>query len=175
MFIFIGFCLTLCFLFQAESPWLAWLVSPWVLYGGLVVAGLSIVWAILNRGFARLCHDVFSASVLLVWYAYWQPLFKDDTPVFFAYALYFVFMAAFVELFFIGKKDNMDKEVLRQLQALATSFPIKSWMVMLLVLYSLDLLEHYMLYPVMMTLLLFRFALSTYLPSTTAKKNHPRV
>ncbi|MBT9096952.1 hypothetical protein KFZ76_04390 [Methylovulum psychrotolerans] len=174
MFIFIGLSLALCFLLQAESPWLAYLVSPWVLYGGLAVAlGCTVAMAV-DKGWARLWHDLFSGSVLLVWYAYWQPLFKDDTPVFFAYALYFVFMAAFIELFFIGQRENIDKEVLRQLQVLAQNFRVKSWMVMLLVLYSLDLLEHYMLYPVAMTLLMARFALSTYLQVETAKKPSPR-
>jgi len=163
MFLFIGFSLGLCFLLQATSPWLSWLVTPWVLYGGLAVALLSIVAVILDRGFSRLWHDLFSGSVLLVWYAYWQPLFKDDTPVFFAYALYFVFMTAFVELFFIGQRQNIDKEVLRQLQLLAKNLQIKSWMVMVLVLVSLELLDHYMLYPVAMTLLMLRYALSTYL------------
>ncbi len=170
MFIFIGFSLALCFLLQAASPWLDWLVSPWVLYGGLTVAVFSLVADMVNRGLTGVWHDLFSSSVLLVWYAYWQPLFKDDTPVFFAYSLYFVFMTAFVELFFIGKKDNIDKEVLRQLRMVAKNIRVKSWMVMLLVLYSLDLLEHYLLYPVAMTLLTLRFALSSYLEPEPPKK-----
>lgn len=163
MYIFIALSLALCFLLQADSPWLAWLVSPWVLYGGLAVAGICVLGDMANKGWRRLWHDLFSGSVLLAWYAYWQPLFKDDTPIFFAFALYFVFMAAFIELFFIGRRDSIDKEVLRQLQALALNLRIKSWMVMLLVLYSVDALEHYLLYPITMTLLMARFTLATYL------------
>ncbi|MDD5273176.1 MAG: hypothetical protein PHU14_10700 [Methylovulum sp.] len=174
MFTFIAFSLALCFLLEANSPWLEWLVSPWVLYGGLAVALACVVALVIDKGFARVWHDLYASSVLLVWYAYWQPLFKDDTPVFFAYALYFVFMAAFVELFFIGRRDNIDKEVLRQLQTLAQNLKIKSWMIMLLILYSLDLLEHYLLFPVVMTLLMLRYALSTYLEVEAVKKPSSR-
>ena len=169
MFMFIAFSLALCFMLQANSPWLDFFAVPWVNYGGLAVAVIGLIGEIIKKGPSRLWHDLFSAGVLVFWYPYWKPFFTEDTPVFFAYALYFVFMSAFIELFFISPRNNIDKVVLEQLQLLAQKMPVKSWMVMLLVLVSMETLDHYMLYPVAMTLLMLRFALSAYLDVGTGK------
>jgi hypothetical protein len=163
MVIFIVLSLAGCFLVQAASPLLKWLASPLVIYAGLAVAVVSLVAAMLEKGSARLWHDVFAGSVLLVWYAYWQPLFNGESPIFFFFPLYFVFMAAFVELFFVGQQHKMDHETLRQIRLLARQIKIKPWMIMLVVLASLALPQHYLLYPVTMTLLMLRFALMSYL------------
>ena len=40
-------------------------------------------------------------------------MFKDESPVFFFYPLYFALMTAFVSLFFIGQRDKIDDESFR--------------------------------------------------------------
>jgi|GEM_PF-5058195 len=72
-------------------------------------------------------------------------------------------MAAFIELFFAGQQHKMDAATLRQMQMLAKRNVVQPWMIMLGVLASLALQQHYLLYPVTMTLLLIRFALFSYL------------
>ncbi|MGZ8191546.1 MAG: hypothetical protein ACXWTS_10015 [Methylococcaceae bacterium] len=111
----------------------------------------------------KICYDIFASSLLLAWFAYWKPLFNDDSLIFFFYPLYFVFMATFIALFFIDKRDKLDIQTLHYMQSLANNSIIQPWLIMLLALVSLELRQHYMLFPVMMTLLTIRFALSSYL------------
>jgi hypothetical protein len=180
MYIFIVFSLALCFLLQTNSPLLLYFESPFVIYGGLAVAIVALACVILKKGPSKVWHDVFVSSALIVWYAYWPsifntysddapvmndelPMFNEDSPVFFFFPIYFVFMAAFVELFFGGRRHKGDLSTLGQMQELAKRLTIKSWALMVLVLVSLALPQHYTLYPVAVTVLLIHFELSNFL------------
>jgi hypothetical protein len=110
---------------------------------------------------ALIWYDIFSSSTLIVWFAYWKPLFKDDSPVFFFYPLYFALMTAFVSLFFIGQRHKIDDESFRLMLSLSKKNISQPWVVMLCVLGSLELQQHFMLYPTLMTLLIMRFALAS--------------
>jgi hypothetical protein len=163
MLLFIVLSLVLCFLVQTENPLQNLLISPFVIYAAIPIALLSMAGVILKKAAERLCYDVFASSLLLAWFAYWRPIFKDDSPIFFFYPLYFVFMGAFIALFFTDKSDKLDKETLYYMRSVAKNNIIQPWLIMLLALVSLELRQHYMLYPVMMTLLMIRVALSSYL------------
>jgi len=163
MFIFISLSLALCFLVQTGSPLLKLLDAPVFIYAALAIAVACIVRMIFKKGAAKIWLDVFAGSVLIAWFAYWRSLFNEDSPIFFFFPLYFVFMAAFIELFFAGQQHKMDAATLRQMQMLAKRNVVQPWMIMLGVLASLALQQHYLLYPVTMTLLLIRFALFSYL------------
>jgi hypothetical protein len=158
--LFIVFSLTLCFMVQTASSLQSLLVSTLVIYIGLAVALLSIVGIFLKK-WPAVWYDLFSASTLVVWFAYWKPLFKDDSPVFFFYPLYFALMTAFVSLFFIGQRDKIDDESFRLMLSFSKKTIIQPWLVMLCVLGSLELQQHFMLYPTLMTLLIMRFALAS--------------
>jgi hypothetical protein len=110
---------------------------------------------------ATICYDIFASSILIVWFAYWKPLFNDDSPIFFFYPLYFALMTAFVSLFVIGQQHKIDDESFNLMKSLSKKCIIQPWIVMLCVLASLKLQQHFLLYPVMMTLLIMRFALSS--------------
>ncbi|MDP2904113.1 MAG: hypothetical protein Q8N96_13585 [Methylovulum sp.] len=163
MFIFIALSLALCFLVQTASPLLNILDSQIVIYIGVALAVGCMVGNIVKKKAAKIWHDVFAGSVLIVWFAYWRSSFNEDSPIFFFFPLYFVFMAAFIELFFAGQHQKIDTATLRQMQSLVKNISVQPWMVMLGVLVSLEWQQHYLLYPVMMTLLLVRFALFSYL------------
>ena len=158
--LFIVISLALCFMVQTASSLQDLLVSPLAIYIGLAVAVLSILGIFFKKWSDILWYDFYSASTLVVWFAYWKPLFKDDSPVFFFYPLYFALMTAFVSLFFISQRHKIDDESFRLMVSLSKKTIIQPWLVMLCVLGSLELQQHFMLYPTLMTLLIMRFALA---------------
>ncbi len=106
-----------------------------------------------------ICYDLFASGTLVAWFVYWKPLFKEDSPIFFFFPLYFALFASFVTLFLSGQRQQFDDQSLQQMQKIADKSRLKPWFVMICVLASLELQEHYLLYPVLMTLLILRFAL----------------
>jgi hypothetical protein len=158
--LFITLSLALCFMVQTASPLQSALVTPLLIYLSFALAIISIFGSLFKKLPALIWYDIFSSSTLLVWFAYWKPLFKDDSPIFFFYPLYFALMTAFVSLFFIGRRDKIDDESFRLMQFFSKKNIIQPWLVMLCVLVSLELQQHFMLYPVMMTLLIIRYALA---------------
>ena len=159
--LFIVLSLSLCFMVQTASSLQSALVTPLFIYIGLAIAIISIFGSLLKKLSTLIWYDIFSSSTLLVWFAYWKPLFRDDSPIFFFYPLYFALMTAFVSLFFIGQRDKIDDESFRFMLSLSKKTIIQPWLVMLCVLGTLELQQHFMLYPVMMTLLTMRFALAS--------------
>lgn len=160
MLIFIALSLALCFMVQTANPLQDLLVSPLSICTGITLDVISMAGIIFKKFPIRVWYDIFAGSTLLVWFAYWKPLFNDDSPIFFFYPLYFAFLSAFVGLFFIGRWDKVDTETLRYMHALDRQSISQPWVIMLCVLGSLGLLEHFLLYPVTMTLLMLRFVVS---------------
>jgi hypothetical protein len=159
--LFIALSLALCFMVQTASSLQSVLVTPLLIYIGLTVAIISIFGSLFKKLSTIIWYDIFAGSTLMVWFAYWKPLFKDDSPIFFFYPVYFALMTAFVSLFFIGQRHKIDNESFRLMQLLSKKSIIQPWVVMLCVLGSLELQQHFMLYPVMMTLLIMRFTLAS--------------
>ena len=166
--LFIVFSLTLCFLVQTVSSLQSVLVSPFFIYTGLILAITSIIGITFKKMQATLWYDIFSGSTLIVWFAYWKPLFTVDSPLFFFYPLYFALMTAFVSLFIIGQQHKIDDESFNIMKSFSKKSITQPWIVMLCVLVSLELQQHFLLYPVMMTLLIVRFALASCLEA----RNH---
>ena len=159
--LFIALSLALCFVVQSASSLQSLLAAPLLIYISLAIAIISIFGSMFKKMSVMIWYDIFSSSTLLVWFAYWKPLFKDDSPVFFFYPLYFAMMTALVSLFFIGQRHKIDHESLRLMQLLSKKSIIQPWVVMICVLGSLELQQHFLLYPTMMTLLIMRFALAS--------------
>ncbi|MGR9086670.1 MAG: hypothetical protein ACU841_06305 [Gammaproteobacteria bacterium] len=121
---------------------------------------IAIVGMMLKKGPERLWYDLFSTCSLLAWFASWQPIFKEDSPIFFFFPLFFAGMATFVTLAFINQRSKIDSLTLNQMQRISGQAGLQPWLIMTGVLISLKLEEHYLVYPVMTTLLLLRFTLS---------------
>lgn len=160
MLLFIALSLALCFIEQTASSLQNILILPLWIYIGIALDVISILGIIFKKFPIRIWYDIFAAGTLLVWFAYWKPLFNDDSPIFFFYPLYFAFLSAFVGLFFIGRWDKTDKETLGYMQSIDRQSIIQPWVIMLCVLASLALQTHFLLYPVTMTLLMLRFVVS---------------
>ena len=159
--LFIVFSLALCFMVQNAGSLQSLLISPLLIDISLGVAIISILGSVLKKRWILIWYDIFSSSALLIWFAYWKPLFKDDSPIFFFYPLYFALVTAFVSLFFIGQRHKIDEESFRFMRSYSKKNLLQSWILMVCVLGSLGLQQNFMLYPVMMTLLIMRFALTS--------------
>jgi len=166
--LFIVLSLALCFLVQTASSLQSSLVTPLLIYISLAVAIISIFGSLFKKLSAIIWYDIFSSSTLLVWFAYWKPIFKDESPIFFFYPVYFALMTVFVSLFFINQRHKIDDESFRLMQIFSKKSIIQPWVIMLCVLGSLELQQNFLLYPVMMTLLIMRFALESCLEA----RNH---
>ncbi len=163
MFLFIIFSLALSFLVQSNSSWLPLIENTVVLYSGLGICLGSFAIALLKKNKAIIFHDVFAVSSLLVWFSYWRTLFKEESPFFFMFPLYFVFIGALIELMLLSPQSKLDQETLGYMSAMARNSRLQLWLVMTVVFISLGLSEHYLLYPTAITILLIRIALNRYL------------
>lgn len=164
--LFIILSLALTYLVHTDSHWQQLLISlPVVLYVSATLAAASLIASAFKKIPLAIIYDVFSSSVLLIWFYYWKsiPLFKEDSPIFFFFPVYFSLMAAFVSAFFSSQKQQFDAESFRQMQAISKRSRLQPWVVMLCVLGSLAWYDNYLLFPTIMTLLFARFALSNLL------------
>jgi hypothetical protein len=157
--LFIFLSLALCFIMQNASSLQSILEMPLLMYVSLAVAIISIFGSMFKKLSDIIWYDIFSSSALLVWFAYWRPLFKDDSPIFFFYPVYFALFTAFVSLFFIGQRHKIDDESFHFMQSYAKKNVLQAWVLMVAILVSLAFQQQFMLYPVMMTLLIMRFTL----------------
>lgn len=162
MLVFISLALALCYVVETASSLQPLLISPFFIYAGLTIALISIVGLFFEKLPEKIGYEAFSSGTLLVWFAYWKtlPLFNETSPIFFYFPLYFALMSAFITLFLSNQNHKLDKESLRYMRHLNEERLIPSWSLMLCVLISLALEQHYSLYPVLMTLLMLRFAFS---------------
>lgn len=163
MLVFIFLSLALCYLVQVQSSLSIMLTSEYVIYSGLVIALATIVALFFKKLPEKIGYDTFSSSTLLLWFAYWKPMpfFKEDSPVFFFFPLYFALMSAFITLFLSNQNHRIDKESLAYMRHFDQERMMPAWSLMLCVLASVEVTEHYQLYPVLMTLLMLRFAFSS--------------
>jgi hypothetical protein len=161
MFLFIALALGLCFIQETASPLATLLVSPIFIYGGLVTAIVSIVSLFFQKIPEKIACDIFSSGTLLLWFAYWNPLFGADSPIFFFYPLFFAVMSALFTLFLSNQNHRIDKESLRYMRYVNQERVMSSWFIMVCVLLSLLVHQHYQLYMVLMVLLMLRLAFSS--------------
>ncbi len=139
------------------------LINPSIGYVSIGLAIFCLIGSIRFKQWLRLWVDGFASCVLVGWFVYWQPVFKDDSPVFFYFSLYFAIMAALLDLLFGNSSENLDEQSRHLLQALARHPFAQAWFLMLAVLGSLLTIEHYLLLPVMLTLLWLRLALNRFI------------
>lgn len=157
MLMFISLSLGLCVAerFAVSS----FLVNDFLLYGCLISALVAIVFTYLKKFSDMLLYDWFSSSTLLVWFAYWKPLFEKDSPMFFFYPLYFAMTTSLIILL-LNNRYRIDETTKKYMQRWDRESAMPAWSLMTFVLGSLALLQHYQIYPVLMTLLVLRFAFS---------------
>lgn len=159
--LFIFLSLALSFMEQTAVPLRSLLITPWFIYIGLILAIISIAGSAFKKTQGIIWYDIFASGTLIAWYAYWKPLFNNDSPIFFFYPLYFALLTALISLFIMGQQHKIDNVSLSFMKTLSRKRIIQPAVIMLCILGSLALQQHFMLYPTLMTLLIIRFVLSS--------------
>lgn len=165
MIVYISVCLAMAYIVQSQNSLQMLLSSPAFAIIGLIGALLAIVCTIMKKFPERICYEIFFCCSLLTWYPYWLPYFKEQSPIFFFFPLFFAGITVFLSLVFINNKHKIDAENLDHLRRLSDQPGLQPWALMLCVLGSLELQDHFQVYPVMTTLLLLRFTLSSCIDS----------
>ena len=157
MLAFIIACVTLAILVSSQqNEFLALLVTPAGLGTGLVIMFGSLIAGYYKKVSSLSWHDGFATGGLLVWYAYWQPQFSPEAPMFFWYPVYFALLTSILTLSLINKAAYFDVEsvlYLRQLEKLSR-FSM-AWLIAL-VFAGLLITRHYALYAMAMTFFIVR-------------------
>lgn len=157
MLVFIALSLGLCFLEEFADS--SFFTHDFFIYAALISALAAIVATFLKTFSDTLSYDWFASSSLLLWFAYWKPLFEPQSPIFFFYSLYFAMMTALI-LLLSTNHHRIDQQTKEYMRYWDKERVMPAWFVMLCVLGSLAAVQHYQLFPVLMTLLTLRFAFS---------------
>lgn len=156
--IFILSCLAIGYLTVNAHPLLAYLLKPVVVQIGSAVLAIGFAGVLIEKPAYINWRDVFASAALFVWLAYWRRFFEADAPMFVYFPYYLAFIALFTVVFFIGQRKNFDRETLEIMQKIAQRRRSISIVTMTLVLVSLVWTEHFLLYPVVMTLFVIEFS-----------------
>ncbi len=162
MYFFILINLLIAFLVdqesQARTPLLA---DPLFYIGVFFVLGSFVLTALkLNILRFRLRYDLFAVGALLIWYVYWPPFFVYDTPVFLYFPWYFIFITVLFSVFFVARPEQIEADTLLWLQWLSDSGRFNPFLIMLLVMGSLFFPQHFLLFPIALSLWVMRYALA---------------
>ncbi len=163
---FIICSLLLAILVQNQSSLLLVLSTPIALAIGLVSLTVSLLAGYLKKLPPVTWHDLFSTSCLLIWYAYWKPLFNEDAPMFFFFQLYFALFTSIVTLVLINKSQYFDQESVMHLRHMEKMFQSNISAIVIFVLISLVVTRHYALYPIAMTFFIIRHTMIACLDKT---------
>ena len=169
MYLFIILSLAISYLVHVDHAWLLFLLSPVSLYIGLAGVILASIMALLKKLPCHIWYDLFASSTLLIWYCYWYPYFRDGSPVFYYFPLYFALISALFSMLFIKQREQIDEDTLVFLQWLSDSGRFNPAVIVVFVWVSLFLKQHFLLYPVAMTLFLTRYTLAASLEKKAEK------
>ena len=160
MYFFILLSLTLGFFVGTESVLLRYFLTDIALYAGLCCIAGALIPAGLGKLSAKIWYDLFAAGTVLVWLPYWYPDFRDGSPVFFYFPLFFALISALFSLVFIKQRQQIDEQTLKFLRWLSDSGRFNPVIIVVFVLLGLYFKHHFLLYPVAMSLLVMRYALA---------------
>lgn len=151
--------LSMSYLVYYNNPLLEYLLLPALLpIAGfaVVISSIAILW---NKILFINWHEMFISSSLLVWFSYWHQFFKADAPMFFFFPLFLALVTAMVHLFVIRKRHYFDDETIAFMQRLEESTKLQPIILIVIVVASFFLREHYLLFPTALTLFLFKYAI----------------
>lgn len=161
--LFILCSLGIGFLVKTDSPYLSLLTSPVALYVGFGLILSSAIAALSKRFHFSYRYDGFATGALLAWFSYWHQFFKDETPMFYFFPLYFAFMTALVTVMFLRRDDWVDQESLTAMHRFSKFLRFHPIVIAALVLISLEIHSHFLLFPTTMTLFIMRYVFTSYL------------
>lgn len=157
---FILCSLLLAALVQNQNQFLQLLATPAALSIGLTIMTASLLVGYLKKLPTVNWHDGFATGCLLIWYAYWEPQFNDDAPMFFYFPLYYALLTSIVTLTMINKSEYFDQESIMHLRYLEKISRFDIGTIIAFVLISLLITRHYALYPIAMTCFVIRHTIT---------------
>jgi len=165
MFIFILVNLFLGLLLKNDSSSNFLLLSDYFQYAGAILLIVNFIAAVIKTkkipfGFH---YDLFAVGSILIWFSYWPPYFREGSPLFYVLPLYFAFIAAFFTLTFTNRKNGLEPDEINKLQMFPNFVITSPLTIMTCVIVSLALPQHFMLFPIAITLLIAHFSLACYL------------
>lgn len=165
MFIFILVNACLGLLLKNDSSSTTLFLSSYFLYAGefLVIINFIATWIKTIKVPFTLRYDLFAVGSILICFSYWPPFFREGSPLFYVLPLYFAFIAAFSTLTIGNKENSLEQDEENQLHRLPNFVISNPIIIMACVITSLALPQHFMLFPIAMTLLIARFSLASYL------------
>lgn len=160
LFIFLNLCIA--FVLKDDGVLRAIFLSDYSLYlgGALLFFNFIISCAKYKKIAYKLRYDLFAVGALLVWFSYWPAFFREGSPLFYLYPLYFALITALFSLVFIKEPDHIDPDALVWLQWLSDSGRFNPAIIMLSVCISLFFPQHFMLFPLTVSLLIMRYTLA---------------
>lgn len=158
--IFVVSALLLGFLVKSQSAYLPFLQNQplWMTSAGLAIACLLA--GCFKKLSSSVWHDGFVTGVLWAWYGNWQPLFNHDAPMFYVFPWYYALLSTWLTLSIVNKSARFDvqsRESLAYIQHNLARFDTR--VIGVLVLMTLMLPDHYLLYPITMTAFIVRHTL----------------
>lgn len=157
--IFILSCLSLGYLADNNHPLVAYLLSPFVIPVMGSVMALSGIGVLVDKPSYLNWHDFYASSTLFVWFAYWHRFFEPDAPMFIYFPYFLAFVSFITVILFVGQRKNIDQETLRVMLKIAGRKPLLSLVVMGFSVASLLLIEHFLLFPIAITLFIIQYSL----------------
>lgn len=161
MFVFILLSLAISYVVNAKISLTLLLASDLPIYLGIgcMIAALLLAW--FKKVSCHIWYDLYASGSLLVWLPYWHPDFREGSPVFFFLPLYFAMICAFFFLAFVRKRDQIDDDTIEYLQWLSDSGRFNPYIIAAFVALGLFLKQHFLIYPVAVTLFVMRYALAS--------------
>jgi len=160
MIIFILSDLLLAFLVETKSEFLELLNTPIAQGMALTAMVISLLLGYLKKVPTMIWHDGFASATLIVWYAFWKPLFLDEPLMFLIYPLYFAVLSAILTMALINKSPYFDQQSIEHLRYLEKIMRLDINTAIGFVLISLIVSWHYALFAVAMTFFIVRHAIA---------------
>nr|WP_305908849.1 hypothetical protein [Methylomarinum sp. Ch1-1]MDP4521710.1 hypothetical protein [Methylomarinum sp. Ch1-1] len=153
--------MAVAYLMETEHRLMALLTSELPIYLGaaFIIGAALLAW--FRKVSCHVWYDLFASGSVLVWLPFWYPDFRDGSPLFFYLPLYFALITALFTLVFIKKREQIEPEMLQFLQWLFDSGRFNPVLIGIFVVVGLFVKQHFLLYPVAMTLFIVRYTLAS--------------
>ncbi len=160
MFIFIILNLLLFYLVQSDHQWLVIFRSEIMVKLGFFTGCIALLAGYFKKLSPHIWYDFLASSSLLIWYAWWFPSFRDGSPIFYFFPLYFALISAIAMFFFFKTDFYLDNDARQYLQWLINSGRAHPFLMGAFVLGSVFVTRHYTLYPVAITLFVLSYTIT---------------
>lgn len=153
--------LAICYLIKTENSYIAYLNTNVALIISLCCVILSLIAGYSKKVSPSVWYDMLGCSILFTWLSYWLSLFDIEAPMFFFFPLFFAVMTAFVDIKFIHKKKHFDHESIETIKYYSSRSLLHPALIISLVLLSILITSHFLLFPVFMNAFIVRYTLSS--------------